>query len=96
MVMSSSSLPSNVQIFSFFKVAFYAVVLEFLDGGKAVDRILGKPADRTSDNINEPFRINLTIQNRDYDRSADYYLVIQAEDDSSDITTIDYMMGIIN
>ncbi len=86
--MSKYSLFSNV--------AFYAVVLEFLDGGKAVDRIPRKLADRTSDNINEPLRINLTIQNRDYDRSADYYLVIQAEDDSSDITTIDYMVGIIN
>lgn len=66
------------------------------DQNRIISNVATLMADRTSDNINEPFRINLTIQNRDYDRSADYYLVIQAEDDSSDITTIDYMMGIIN
>lgn len=35
-------------------------------------------ADRDSKHINEPYRVPVTIQDRKYDRSQDYYLVVRS------------------
>lgn len=63
--------------------------------GRIISNVATVIADRNEDTYTEPIRINLIIQNMDYDRNQDYYLVIQPEDGNGQPQIIDYTMGII-
>lgn len=55
----------------------YRVFFEDADG-RMISNEATIIADRDSKHINEPYRVPVTIQDRKYDRSQDYYLVVRS------------------
>ncbi|MCZ0892383.1 BREX-1 system phosphatase PglZ type A [Ligilactobacillus saerimneri] len=55
----------------------YHVFFEDADG-RMISNEATITADRDSKHINEPYRVPVTIQDRKYDRSQDYYLVVRS------------------
>lgn len=64
--------------------------------GRVISNVATINANRTDAEINQPLSADIVIQNRQYDRSEDYYLVIDPDKGSITNPRYHYQMNLIN
>ena len=64
--------------------------------GQVISNVATINANRTDAEINQPLSADIVIQNRQYDRSEDYYLVIDPDRGSITNPRYHYQMNLIN